>query len=186
MSPPAFRSASPLHLPAVEAIIGYTFTSRDLGMKAINTLTDKKLASHPGFLSSYPLSNAFLANKGFSLNIHEYLTLHPGCEFISEKMMATVVKALINVVELDSDAWKTSCESVFGVMGVFGTGNYRRVELELGVVMEKKKEKEWGILAMVCEIEESRGSESGSESGREEVDLLGVPELAVSGAVRWG
>jgi hypothetical protein len=173
MSPPAFRSASPLHLPAVEAIIGYTFTSRDLGMKAINTLTNKKLASHPGFLSSYPLSNVFLANKGSSLNIHEYLTLHLGCEFISEKIMATVVKALINAVELDSDSRKASCESVFGVMGVFGIGNYRRrVEVDSGVV----KEKEWGILALVCEIEGS-GSESEGE-----VDLLGVPELAVSRA----
>jgi hypothetical protein len=149
MSPPTFRSASPLHLPAVEAIIGYTFTSRDLGMKAINALTNKKLASYNGFLNSYPLSNAFLAHKGFSLNIHEFLTLHPGCELISEKMMATVVKALINAVEHDSDARKRGYESVSSVMGV---------------------------LAMVCEIEGS-GSESEGE-----VDLLGVPELAVSGA----
>jgi hypothetical protein len=98
-SPQLFRSSSPTSLPTTERILGYTFTTSTLRIQALITLTNKKLASSCPYIGSYSLSNNLLAHKALSLGIDKYLTLPLGCEFISEKTMATAVRVLIAAVD---------------------------------------------------------------------------------------
>jgi hypothetical protein len=71
-------------------------------------------------------------------------------------MLATAVRALIAAVDRDAKAKGEGCVHVFGIMGVFWIGSYRR-------------------LKVVCESDKSL-------AGGDVEDLLGVPELSTSGA----
>jgi hypothetical protein len=179
MSPPAFRSSSPSNLPSVESLINYTFTNKDPVMKALNTNTVKSLAASRRNIKCFQLCNEGLAHKALSLGIDNYLTLHQGCQLISGKMLATAVKVLVGAVEKDQEALGRGVEEIWGVMGRFGIGNYRRPSGERKLEGGKKKGSKWvagwGFLDIVCE---SDRSEVGSEMG----DLLGVPEFVRSGA----